>query len=107
MPKLLLALTTLLVAVPAVVPATAAAQATVPGTEDAALGAVSARLSFDRDPDSGLRSNVTLAVAVNAAQEAAIPIPPPCRDCLIQLGGGEHPSLHVLDLDADGMPEVV
>lgn len=114
MAKLALALTTLFVAMPAIAHASSkaatgrAAQAAGSETQDAALGAVSARLSFDRDPESGQLTNVTLAIASNGAQEAAIPIPPPCRDCTIQLAGGtDRPSLHALDLDADGIPEVV
>ena len=75
--------------------------------ENDSSGAVQATLSFDKENDFTYR-NVRLRIVRGGTTVFDGPVTEPCTDCGVSPAGrGEDDSMRVLDLNADGEPEVV
>jgi hypothetical protein len=85
-----------------------------PVSEDARSGDVRAQLTFRYDPTGNdpRRQFTNLHLRIDRAGVTLVDadVEPPCRECEAwPLGGGDPstPSIHALDLDGDGEPEVL
>ncbi len=100
--KALLAVTVALISV-AAMPASASA-----AEDTAALGNVSAKMTYDTLPNGTGFRNVRLIIARNGANVLDIAADSTCTQCLLSPAyGGQKPSVSVLQLDANPEPEVV